>query len=134
MDGNVSLSTAALLLGAFGAVALTVAFLWYYRKTGGAQALEKALANYKSLAESEKAKREAAEREVEDLKAELEARTEERDKALADGNECAKETLRLLARIRRMESVVNHLERRCGVPETDFDDPAAIHRTDGPGH
>jgi chromosome segregation ATPase len=131
MDGKVSLSALAMLLGAAGFLALAAAFIWYYRQTGGQKALETALANYKSLAESRKAKMDESESEIAELKAELKERTAERDEAVDDRNKCAQENLRLLARQRRLERVVNELQRRCGMEVTDFEDPTGIHLTEG---
>ena len=132
MDGNVSLSTVGLLLGALGFVALTAAFLWYYRQSGGQKAQAQALEDYKSLAESRKAKNEELESEKAQLAVQLKEAERERDGWKRESNECAQQNLRLLARMEKLEKAFNALERRFHLPETNFDDPT--HRTDEREH
>ncbi len=132
MDGTVSLNFIIGLLGFFGLAAATGAFIWYYRQTGGQKAQALALADYKSLAESRQAKVEERDAEIATLREALKTRTVERDTAVSDRNDCAQENLRLWARLGALERAFNSLERRFELPETDFNDPARLHRTDSP--
>jgi Flp pilus assembly protein TadB len=124
MNGQISLATLSLIIGAVGVIALAVAFLYYYSRTGGQKAQAQALEDYKALAESRKAKNEELESEKADLAARLKDSEHERAKAIKASNDCAQETLRLLARIRRMETAVNDMQRALGRPLTNFDEPS----------
>jgi hypothetical protein len=132
MEGQVSLSTLLLMFGALGAALFAAFFLWYYRQSGGQRALETSRDDYRSLAESRGAKVDELKGELVEVRAELKTRTAERDAAVRDGNDCAQENLRLWARLGKLERAFNGLERRFQLPETNFEDPGALHMTDSP--
>lgn len=130
-DLTISLGAVVAVFAVIGGVTAALFYFRFYRESGAQKANETAVKNWRELAESRKAKLDALEEELAEVRLELKSTERERDDAVESRNECAQENLRLQARQRRLERVVNDLQRKCGIPETDFDDPVGVHRTDG---
>lgn len=117
-----SLITALALI----AIAATVAgyFIYTYRQSGS-QARDRALQNWKELAESEQAKNIILKAENTQLKSEVQDYEQLR-------NDFAKFVLRTNAREEHYQRCINRLELKLGMEPTDFNDPTH-HITESPG-
>lgn len=110
-----------------GVIAGAVAVIRYQWRKSSAQAANQAADAWEDLATALKAKVEELKSENKELVAALEEKTRQLQKTMEMHNECTQEILRMIARLRKHERVINQLERKAGVAVTDFDDPTSHH-------
>lgn len=113
-----------IVLGVLAVIAIAAGVVWYQFRKGGTEAADKAIANWKSLYESEEEKNTKLTKQVEEYK-------QAHDECEKLRNEFAQHNLRLQARCANYERCINRLELRLDLEPTNFDDPTQ-HNTENP--
>jgi hypothetical protein len=112
-----------IIFGGLIGFAIFAGGLWWFFRTGGDKAARQSAADWEGLANARLATIAERDMTIEGLKSHLAGK--ELELADCDGqrDKLDQQNLRLQARNESYERCINRLERRCGIAETDFNDP-----------